>query len=162
MSSTNEQVQAATTRDELRNNSREDFLKRTRAQMEQGAAELGIEDTSVFGTKSELYDAMVKAARLPDQSLRGTSEIENPVAEVWAFADLLAQQARERGQPAPRRKDVVAHCVDQGIAYHTARTQYQAWYQHTQKGTRLMADGNRENLPKALRPVEPAEAEAES
>lgn len=48
------------------------------------------------------------------------SSINNPVKTVWRIADELWGQ---------KRKDIIAACVDAGIAYNTARTQYQAFYQ---------------------------------
>lgn len=48
------------------------------------------------------------------------SEIKRPCARVWAIADEMK---------GSRRKDVIAACVAAGIAYHTARTQYQQWKQ---------------------------------
>ena len=47
------------------------------------------------------------------------STIDNPVQMVWIIADRMWGQ---------RRKDIIAECVKQGIAYNTARTQYQAFY----------------------------------
>lgn len=48
------------------------------------------------------------------------SSINNPVKTVWRIADEMW------GQP---RKTIIAACVEAGIAYNTARTQYQAFYQ---------------------------------
>lgn len=48
------------------------------------------------------------------------SEIERPCDRVWAIADEMK---------GSRRKDVIAACVAAGIAYNTARTQYQQWKQ---------------------------------
>lgn len=47
------------------------------------------------------------------------SSIENPVKAVWEIADTMW---------GSRRKDTIKACVDAGIAYNTARTQYQAFY----------------------------------
>lgn len=47
------------------------------------------------------------------------STIENPVQRVWDIAQQMWGQ---------RRKDIIAECVRQGIAYNTARTQYQEYY----------------------------------
>ena len=47
------------------------------------------------------------------------SEIERPCDRVWAIADAMQGE---------RRKDIIAACVDQGVAYYTARTQYQHWF----------------------------------
>lgn len=47
------------------------------------------------------------------------SSVDNPVKMVWEIADRMWGQ---------RRKDIIAECVRLGIAYNTARTQYQAFY----------------------------------
>lgn len=47
------------------------------------------------------------------------SKIDNPVKMVWEIADRMWGE---------RRKDIIAKCVEMGIAYNTARTQYQAFY----------------------------------
>lgn len=47
------------------------------------------------------------------------SVIDNPVKQVWVIADNMWGE---------RRKDIIAACVAAGIAYNTARTQYQAFY----------------------------------
>lgn len=47
------------------------------------------------------------------------SSVDNPVQLVWEIADRLW---------GARRKDIIAECVRQGVAYNTARTQYQAFY----------------------------------
>jgi hypothetical protein len=69
------------------------------------------------------------AAAMPEQQPKPErlhkSQIENPVKQVRAIADSM---------PGARRKDVVAACVAQGIAYFTARTQYQKWRQASREG----------------------------
>lgn len=47
------------------------------------------------------------------------SSVDNPVQLVWNIADRMWGE---------RRKDIIAECVRQGVAYNTARTQYQAFY----------------------------------
>ena len=46
------------------------------------------------------------------------SEIESPCKVVWDTAVSM---------PGARRKDVLAACEAKGVAYYTARTQYQTW-----------------------------------
>lgn len=46
------------------------------------------------------------------------SEIESPCFVVWDTADKMI---------GARRKDVIAACVAKGVAFYTARTQYQLW-----------------------------------
>ena len=47
------------------------------------------------------------------------SKIDSPCKRVWELAASM---------PDSSRKDVIAACVEQGIATATARTQYQRWY----------------------------------
>ncbi len=47
------------------------------------------------------------------------STAEKPTKKVWAIADSM---------PGAKRKEVIEECVRQGIAYGTARTQYQHWF----------------------------------
>lgn len=57
--------------------------------------------------------------------IKNESTTERPCKSVWAIADEMK---------GARRKDVIAACVEKGIAYNTARTQYQQWYQLNKKG----------------------------
>jgi len=50
------------------------------------------------------------------------SSIERPCKRVWAIADEMFA-----ANPQMKRKDVLARCVAEGIAFYTARTQYQQW-----------------------------------
>jgi hypothetical protein len=43
----------------------------------------------------------------------------NTVAKVWMICNALANKAR---------KDVIVACVEVGINFNTARTQYQQWF----------------------------------
>jgi hypothetical protein len=52
------------------------------------------------------------------------STIELPTKRVWHIADEM--KAKDQNV---RRKDVIAECVRQGVAFYTARTQYQQWLQ---------------------------------
>ncbi len=47
-----------------------------------------------------------------------TSTVESPCFIVWDMADKMK---------GARRKDVIAACVAKGVAFYTARTQYQLW-----------------------------------
>lgn len=62
---------------------------------------------------------------------RNKSTVASPVGRVWAIADSM---------PGAKRKDIVAACVEQGIAFFTARTQYQKWNQARRAET-AQADG---------------------
>jgi hypothetical protein len=50
------------------------------------------------------------------------SDIKRPTKLVWHIADEMSA-----ANPQVRRKDVIAECVRRGIAFYTARTQYQQW-----------------------------------
>lgn len=56
------------------------------------------------------------------------STIGNPCNQVWEMAIEMNAGAKEQGLDAPKRKDVIAACVANGVAFNTARTQYQAWF----------------------------------
>lgn len=56
------------------------------------------------------------------------STTELPTKKVWHVADEMMAAAKAAGQPAPKRKAVIEECVRRGIAYGTARTQYQHWF----------------------------------
>lgn len=65
------------------------------------------------------FDHSAKKSRTP---ITHVSTIENPCKTVWGIAiDMKA------ANPLVKRGAVLAECVRQGIAYYTARTQYQAW-----------------------------------
>lgn len=50
--------------------------------------------------------------------ITNVSTIERPCKKVWDIAENM---------PGAKRKDVLEACVQAGIAYYTARTQYQQW-----------------------------------
>lgn len=50
------------------------------------------------------------------------STVERPCKLVWHIADEMTA-----ANPAVRRKDVLVACVARGVAFYTARTQYQQW-----------------------------------
>ena len=54
--------------------------------------------------------------------IRETSSVGSPVALVHIIASEMPEAAR---------KDVIAACRAQGVAFGTARTQYQRWRQNT-------------------------------
>jgi len=53
------------------------------------------------------------------------SEAERPCKLVWIIADEM---------PEASRKEVIAAAVAKGVAYNTARTQYQQWFQLNKAG----------------------------
>jgi DNA-directed RNA polymerase subunit RPC12/RpoP len=73
----------------------------------------------------------VKAEKAPGKSIevKNRSTVERPTKLVWHIADEMSA-----ANPQVRRKDVIAECVSRGIAFYTARTQYQQWLA-TKNGT---------------------------
>lgn len=61
--------------------------------------------------------------------IKRKSDIAHPTKAVWHIADEMFA-----ANPQVRRKDVIAECVRRGIAFYTARTQYQQWLA-AKKGT---------------------------
>lgn len=61
-----------------------------------------------------------EAPETADGKDRNKSCIENPCQLVWNIADEME---------GARRKDVIEACVKAGVAFYTARTQYQLWKQ---------------------------------
>jgi DNA-directed RNA polymerase subunit M/transcription elongation factor TFIIS len=53
---------------------------------------------------------------------RNKSEVSKPCNLVWDIADKME---------GAKRKDVIEACVKAGVAFYTARTQYQLWKQAT-------------------------------
>lgn len=128
-----------------------------KTQLIEMAQTAGVEEPK--GTKMELVAAIRGQFPLPDPALRGKSEVDGPVAAVWAHAEIRFISAADAGEPKPRRKDIVDECVQDGIAYYTARTQYQAWYKATDGGDIRLADLS--GLPKSVDAfVNPEEAVA--
>lgn len=50
------------------------------------------------------------------------SAVQSPCKMVWDIAGAMLAE-----DPATRRKDILAACEERGIAYYTARTQYQLY-----------------------------------
>lgn len=99
-------------------------------------------------TKDDIYDAMIAAANLPDPSLRGRSSVDAPVSFVWYWLDGRREEVSSKEL---RRKDAVAALQKEGIAYHTARTQFQVWFSTTNRGTRAVDELTGNDLPKSMR-----------
>lgn len=82
----------------------------------------GIHLSNGYNTEAGHEDGDVYCLACDHILLKGKlvkSLVSNPVQLVWEIADRLWGQ---------RRKDIIAECVRMGIAYNTARTQYQAFY----------------------------------
>lgn len=76
---------------------------------------------------AQAIEAPAKGKAKPE--VKHKSDIERPTKTVWHIADEMSA-----ANPQVRRKDVIAECVRRGIAFYTARTQYQQWLA-TKKGT---------------------------
>lgn len=62
------------------------------------------------------------------------STVASPTKLVWHIADQMVKEAAQAGRPPPTRAQVVEQCLAAGIAWNTARTQYQAWSQAVRAG----------------------------
>lgn len=63
-----------------------------------------------------------------------TSTIEKPCKQVWHIACAMLEEVGGDLSKL-RRKDVLTRCVASGIAFYTARTQYQMWLTIQNGGT---------------------------
>lgn len=113
---------------------------RTQAEYDELVAQHGLEapaemDQTTFeeiqesGDLEERLDAALtmadqeeKKAPAPKVEVVHESTVERPCKLVWHIADEMLT-----ANPAVRRKDVLAACVARGVAFYTARTQYQQW-----------------------------------
>jgi len=91
-------------------------------QVAKEAAPEKVDETSVEPTKEEATSKEKQSTKKEVVMLR-KSIIESPSKRVWEIADQM-----KAANPNVRRKDVIAACVEKGIAYYTARTQYQLWF----------------------------------
>lgn len=147
-------------RDLLKDVGPEQYQKdRTRDELNADAAELGIENAEEMRTKADVVEAIVDAVNLPDPSLRGESEVDSPVARVWQFCN---EHAEAINNGDLRRKDAIAQLQEIGIAFYTARTQYQAWFSATNKGERRLEELSNDELPSALQTKDEEEDSDES
>jgi len=137
-------------RDECKSMTQEEFASAyTRAQLELKASEAGVEDETITAakTKADVVALVYGQYKFPDPALRGNSTVDHPVSAMWALLNLdLDQNGPEKKM---RRKDGVAAGEKLGIAHYTARTQYQAWFEATDKGTKPIGEGSSpDGLPK--------------
>jgi len=84
------------------------------------------EEFECLGCGKEFGPAIKKARKT---MVTAHSTVERPTKLVWHIADEMFN-----ANPEVRRKDVIAECVNRGIAFYTARTQYQQWLA-TKNGT---------------------------
>lgn len=74
------------------------------------------------------------APKTPKIPLTRESTIERPCKQVWHIADMFKDNVGGDVKKMSR-KAVLAFCVDSGIAFYTARTQYQMWLTIQNGGT---------------------------
>lgn len=89
--------------------------------MEQERDEAQNPDAPEVPKEAPADEPQQEEAPAPVVKARNASTVESPVKRVWAIADSM---------PEAKRKDVIAACVEEGIAFFTARTQYQKWKQN--------------------------------
>jgi len=58
---------------------------------------------------------------------RSQSAVDKPCSLVWDIAESM---------PGAKRKEVLAVCAERGVAFYTARTQYQLWLTATRNSTK--------------------------
>jgi hypothetical protein len=93
----------------------EEFIE---AEMEQQADEQA--DERLNEEAAQAIEAPAKGKAKPE--VKRKSDIPRPSKTVWHIADEMVA-----ANPNVRRKEVIEECVRRGIAYYTARTQYQQW-----------------------------------
>jgi len=131
----------------------EEFVKGTsKADLKEMAAIVNVGDDIVAkGTKQELGEAIYAKFPAPPvkPEILRQSKVNHPVAKVWLGAENMVREAEAAGKDKPRRSVVCDTLVQNGIAYHTARTQYQAWYKATDGGRVPLTQLT--GLPKSVR-----------
>lgn len=80
-----------------------------------------LEEVQEAAPEVQAEEVQQEEAPAPVVKARNASTVDSPVKRVWAIADSM---------PEAKRKDVIAACVAEGIAFFTARTQYQKWKQN--------------------------------
>lgn len=88
--------------------------------------EFGEDELERFADEQRAAERKANAQMSPQSPRPRLSSCLGPTKKVWHIADSM---------PKASRKDVMAECVAQGIAYGTARTQYQAWFKASQNGS---------------------------
>jgi hypothetical protein len=78
--------------------------------------------TSTEGGPPPMRTAVAERVKVVNDGKLHKSLLESPTKRVWSIAEELVA-----ANPAITRKQVIAECERLGIAYYTARTQYQQW-----------------------------------
>lgn len=75
--------------------------------------------------------AVADATPAGQKVIKRQSETERPCKTVFHLADHCIANGMTK------RVDIIQYCVDHGIAYYTARTQYQNWYSLEENKTKV-------------------------
>jgi hypothetical protein len=92
--------------------------------------EFGEDELERFAeAQRQAADRLANAQAANTEPLRPrVSSIKLPTKKVWDIADNMYAAAAKNNSPSPKRSEVIEECVRQGIAYGTARTQFQHWF----------------------------------
>ena len=130
-----EQAQALATMEGMKKGDAREYLKSLHPEDAKRVLEMATEAPQGWTEVEDLADLGQAAADRQANASMGVddakprfSTCEKPTKKVWHIADSM---------PKASRKDVMAECVRQGIAYGTARTQYQAWFKASQECERM-------------------------
>lgn len=91
----------------------------------------GVQASIVARTENATPGGTTPATRLKK------SIVSDPSKSVWHIADEMFN-----ANPDTKRKDVIKRCTDSGIAFYTARTQYQEWFKTRRESAQHAAEAN--------------------
>lgn len=97
---------------------REEFKQKVAASL---PPEQTVVKSKTTGTGVQVPGTLVKTQRKKVERTH-KSTVESPTKLVWHIADEMIEK-----NPHVGRKTVITECVNRGIAFFTARTQYQQW-----------------------------------
>lgn len=78
-----------------------------------------VDDSEEVAAMEKRAEAETAAATKGSTYIHEVSSFKGATKKVWAIADAMIEATR---------KEVIEECRRQGVAYGTARTQYQAWF----------------------------------
>lgn len=100
-------------------------MRNAKAQLKAGNIELNGRAISIIGTSDGYYwDNPSAFNSQPKDELLRVSAMKGACALVWDIAGAMLA-----ADPSVKRAAILAQCVANGIAYYTARTQYQLYRQ---------------------------------
>lgn len=97
-----------------------DGMREALAALDKKAAKVRATAKKPAKVAKEVTPKLVAKATIKQADILRESRVENPCRSVWDIAEAMRNE-----NPDVRRKDVIAACVSRGIAFYTARTQYQ-------------------------------------